>query len=110
MNRLIKKDGLALLLVIFMMMLFSIFGMMLASIFANRTEIAKGFYRIAQTMFINDMGVERAKQKLYDDWSYRTAGLNESIDINSLDGSYTIVITGASGDPVEISVESEIEN
>ncbi len=108
MNRLNKKDGLALLLVIFIMILFSIFGMMLASIFANRTEVAKGFYRIAQTMFVNDMGIERAKQKLYDDWSYRTAGLNETIDIDGLEGSYTVIITGASGDPVEISVESEI--
>ncbi|MDP8215723.1 MAG: hypothetical protein P9L98_00140 [Candidatus Kaelpia imicola] len=108
MNNLIKKDGLALLLVIFVMMLFSIFGMMLASIFANRTEVAKGFYRMAQTMFVNDMGIERAKQKLYDDWSYRTAGLNESVDIAGLNSSYTIIIAGASGDPVEISVESEI--
>ncbi|MDP8253393.1 MAG: hypothetical protein P9X27_03230 [Candidatus Kaelpia aquatica] len=108
MNNLIKKDGLALLLVIFLMMLFSIFGMMLASVFANRTEIAKGFYRMVQTMCVNDMGVERAKQKLYDDWSYRTAGLNESVDIAGLNGSYTAIITGAPGDPVEISIESEI--
>ncbi len=110
MSKLNKKDGLALLLVIFIMMLFSIFGMMLASIFANRTEMAKGFYRMVQTMFVNDMGIERAKQKLYDDWSYRTVGLNESIDIDGLIGSYTITITGASGDPVEINVESEISD
>jgi hypothetical protein len=108
MNRLNKKDGLALLLVIFIMILFSIFGMMLASVFANRTEMAKGFYRINQTIFVNDMGIERAKQKLYDDWSYRTAGLNESVDIDGLEGSYTIIISGEPGDPVEISVESNI--
>ncbi|MDP8233392.1 MAG: hypothetical protein P9M06_01125 [Candidatus Saelkia tenebricola] len=103
-----KNEGLALLLTIFLMLLFSLFAMMLASVFANRTEIAKGFYRMGQTFSINDMGIERAKQKLYDDWSWRTAGLEEDVDIGDLNGYYTIVVTGAAGDPVEISIESEI--
>jgi len=105
-----KKDGVALLAVIFIMIIFSIFGMMLASIFANRTEIAKGFYRITQTTFINDMGVERSKQKLHEDWSFRTAGLQEQVTIASLSGLYTIVITEAAGSSVEIYVESKVSD
>jgi len=103
-----KNKGLALLLTIFLMLLFSLFAMMLASVFANRTEIAKGFYRMGQTFSINDMGMERAKQKLYDNWNWRTPGLQENVDIGDLSGNYTIVVTGDPGGPVEISVESGI--
>ena len=105
-----ENKGLLLLLTLFLMLLFSLFAMMLASVFANRTEIAKGFYRMGQTFSINDMGMERAKQKLYDDWSWRTAGLQEDVYIGNLHGIYTIVVTGDTEEPVEISIESGISD
>ncbi len=109
-----NKKGLALLFVIFLMLLLSILGTMLASIFANRTALSTGFYHSNQTFFINDVGMERAKQKLYDDWTWRPADppgyLEETLTIDALSAIYRIYVQDSVLDPdaVDITVESII--
>lgn len=106
-----KKDSLALLFVIFLMLLLSLFAMILASVFANRTELAKGFYRSGQVFYINDMGMERAKQRLSQDWAWRPQQppgyLQENVNINELDGYYRVYVQELNS-ALEIKVESGI--
>ena len=110
-----ENNALALLLVIFLMLLSSLLAMILASVFANRTELAKGFYRSAQVFYINDMGMERAKQKLYQDWNWRPQEppgyLEEEVDISGLSGYYKIYVEESQTDPnsIELNVESRVE-
>ena len=107
-----KKRGLALLFVIFVILLFSLLGLMLASVSANRAAIARGFYRSDQIFYINDMGMERAKQKLSDDWSWRPPDppgyLEEEVTINNLTALYKIYVQDSATEAgaVNIRVES----
>lgn len=106
------KKGIALLFIIFILLLFSLFAMMLASVFANRTEIAKGFYRSAQVFYVNDMGMERAKQYLSDNPAPSLPyTLTEDVIIDTLTINYRIVFQESPTQPgeVEITVESYIQ-
>lgn len=107
-----RGSGLALLFVVFLMLLFSLFALMLASVFSNRTEIARGFYRSIQAFYLNDMGMERAKQLLSDDPSWRPPDppgyLEEHIAIGAIEGYYRIYVDEPQPGAVEIRVESNI--
>jgi hypothetical protein len=106
------KKGIALLFVIFILLLFSLFAIMLASVFANRTELAKGFYRSAQVFYVNDMGMERAKQFLADNPTITLPyTLTEDVVIDTLTINYRIVFQQSLTQPgaVEITVESYIQ-
>jgi len=107
-----RKRGLALLFVIFILLLFSLFAIMLASVFANRTELAKGFYRSAQVFYVNDMGMERAKEFLADNPTISLPYiLTENVVIDTLTVNYRIDIQQSIAQPgtVEITVESYIQ-
>ncbi len=104
-----KKKGLALLFVIFILLLFALFAVMLASVFANRTELAKGFYRSAQVFYVNDMGMERAKQFLTDNPTISLPyTFTESVNIDGLTVNYRVDIQQSVSSPgaVEVTVES----
>ena len=60
------------------------------------------------------MGMERVKQKLFDDWGWRPSDppgyLEEYVSIGELSGYYRIYVEESPSDPdtLEISVESVI--
>lgn len=107
------RESLALLLVIFLMLMFSLFAMVLASVFSNRTEIAQGFSRSIQVFYINDMGMERAKQILKLDWTWSPPDppgyLEENVSIDGLNGNYRIYLQESDSEKKEITVESTIQ-
>lgn len=106
-----REKGLALLFVIFIILLFSLLGLMLASVSTNRSAIALGFYRSGQIFYINDMGMERAKQKLFDDWSWRPSDppgyLEEGVDINNLSASYKIYVQDSATEAGSVNIRVE---
>jgi hypothetical protein len=107
------KKGVSLLIVIFIMLIFSILGAGLASIFAGRAKISYGFYRSSQAFYICDIGMERGKQLLADNPTYRPPEppgyLREYITIGEIQGYYDIYIEDTV-DGVSLRVESAVES
>lgn len=105
------KKGFSLLIVIFILLLFSLLASGIATIFATRSRISYGFYRSSQAFYICDIGMERAKQLLADDPNWRPPDnpgyFEESISIGSITGYYRIYIDEVD-DTLQLRIESRV--
>ncbi|MBU1006297.1 MAG: pilus assembly PilX N-terminal domain-containing protein [Candidatus Omnitrophica bacterium] len=108
------SDGIALIIIIFAMLVFSMLGVVVASMQSNYFEISRAHLRKNQAFFVSDSGMERGKELLNDsEGSWRPPDppgyLREYMTVGGARGHYDIYVEELGGSSVELFVESQMD-